>query len=203
MNPPLHEADIAADPMEQVGRWIDEARRDEVPGWDEMVVATADANAAPSARMVLLRGYDAHGMCFYSNYGSAKGRDLAENPRAALILHWREHGRQVRVTGSVTRLSAEESVEYWRSRPVASRLSAWASHQSEPISERSALEAAVHEMQERFGDTDDVPLPPFWGGYRVRPDRVELWQHRDDRLHDRLRYRRAANGEWIVERLQP
>jgi pyridoxamine 5'-phosphate oxidase len=107
------------------------------------------------------------------------------------------------VTGTVTRLSPEESVEYWRSRPLASRLSAWASHQSEPITDRSALEAAVGDVQRRFGDTDDVPLPPFWGGYRVEPDTVELWQHRDDRLHDRLRYRQSTSGAWIVERLQP
>ena len=203
MKPALHESDVDADPMEQVARWIDEARRDEVPGWDEMVVATADAGASPSARMVLLRGQDERGLCFYSNYGSAKGRDLEENPRAALILHWREHGRQIRVTGTVRRLSPEESVEYWRSRPLASRLSAWASHQSAPIGDRSALEAAVDDVQQRFGETDDVPLPPFWGGYRVEPDTVELWQHRDDRLHDRLRYRRSSSGSWIVERLQP
>lgn len=203
MKPELRESDVAAEPMEQVGRWIDEARGDEVPGWAEMVVATADPNGSPSARMVLLRGHDERGLCFYSNYESAKGRDLAANPRAALILHWREHGRQVRVTGAVTRLSPEESVAYWHSRPLASRLSAWASNQSEPVADRGALEAAVEEVQQRFGDTDDVPLPPFWGGYRVEPESVELWQHRDDRLHDRLRYRRAANGAWIMERLQP
>ncbi|MSO79079.1 MAG: pyridoxamine 5'-phosphate oxidase [Acidimicrobiia bacterium] len=203
MKPELRESDVAPDPMEQVGRWIEEARRDEVPGWDEMVVATADAGASPSARMVLLRGQDERGLCFYSNYESAKGRDLAENPRAALILHWREQGRQVRVTGTVTRLSPEESIEYWRSRPLASRLSAWASRQSEPISERSALEVAFDEVQQRFADTDDVPLPPFWGGYRVEPESVELWQQRDDRLHDRIRYRRDTFGDWIVERLQP
>lgn len=202
----LRESDVAAEPMEQVARWIDDARRDGVRDWDAMVVATADAHARPSARMALLRGQDERGLCFYSNHESEKGHDLAENPHAALILYWREQGRQVRVTGAVTRLSLEESVEYWRSRPLASRLSAWASRQSEPIADRAALEAAVEAVGERFADTDDVPLPPFWGGYRVEPDEVELWQHRDDRLHDRLRYRRtgdAADGEWLLERLQP
>jgi pyridoxamine 5'-phosphate oxidase len=188
--------------MEQVARWIEEAQRDGVREWDAMVVATADGDASPSARMVLLRGYDERGLCFYSNYESEKGRDLQANPHAALILYWREQGRQVRITGPVTRLSREESVEYWRSRPLASRLSAWASRQSEPIADRVALEAAADDARNRFVDVDDVPLPPFWGGYRVEPDRVELWQHRDDRLHDRLRYRRAG-GEWVFERLQP
>jgi pyridoxamine 5'-phosphate oxidase len=202
----LRESDVAAEPMEQIARWIDDAKRDGVRDWDAMVVATAAADARPSARMVLLRGHDHRGLCFYSNHESEKGRDLGENPRAALVLHWREQGRQVRVTGAVTRLSPEESVEYWRSRPLASRLSAWASRQSEPIADRTALEAAVEAMRQRFADADDVPLPPFWGGYRVEPDEVELWQHRDDRLHDRLRYRRAgdaADGGWIIERLQP
>ena len=202
----LHESDVAAEPMEQIARWIDDAKRDGVRDWDAMVVATAAADARPSARMVLLRGHDQRGLCFYSNHESEKGRDLGENPRAALVLHWREQGRQVRVTGAVTRLSPEESVDYWRSRPLASRLSAWASRQSEPIADRTALEAAVEAMRQRFADADDVPVPPFWGGYRVEPDEVELWQHRDDRLHDRLRYRRAgdaADGGWIIERLQP
>lgn len=198
----LRESDVAAEPMEQVARWIDEARRGGVPEWDAMVVATADADARPSARMVLLRRLDERGLCFYSNHESKKGRDLAENPHAALVLYWREQGRQVRVTGNVARLSAEESAEYWRSRPPASRVSAWASNQSEPIDDRTALEAAVDDVRTRFASADDVPLPPFWGGYRVAPEEVELWQRREDRLHDRLRYRRV-DGEWIVERLQP
>ena len=121
---------------------------------------------------------------------------------AALVLHFHEQNRQVRAKGRVTRLTAEESTPYWRSRPPASRISAWASHQSQPIADRDALEAAVEEVRARFAGTDDIPIPSFWGGYRVEPDEVELWQHREDRLHDRLCYRRTADG-WLLERLQP
>ena len=184
-------------------RWVDDAREADVRDWDAMVVATADTSGAPSARVVLLRGIDDRGVCFYSNYESRKGRELAQNPRAALVLHWREQGRQIRVTGAVARLAKEESVGYWDRRPRASRLSAWASRQSEPVSDRAELEIAVEAIRERFGDEGDVGLPPFWGGYRVLPDEVELWQHRDDRLHDRLLYRRAGDGSWGISRLQP
>ena len=198
----LREVDVAAAPMDEVARWIGEAQAAAVPDWDAMVVATTGAVGAPSARLVLLRGFDEQGFCFYTNHDSEKGRDLAENPRAAIVLHFREQGRQVRAKGPVVRLSAEESTAYWENRPPASQISAWASRQSEPIADRAALEAAVAQVQARFGDGADVPIPPFWGGYRVEPDEVELWQHRDDRLHDRLRYRRTAEG-WLLERLQP
>ena len=194
---------MGPEPMAEVARWADAARDAGVRDWDAMVVATATATGAPSARVVLLRGLDEEGFCFYTSYDSRKGRELAENPRAALVLHWREQGRQVRATGSVSMLSPDESRAYWESRPPPSRLSAWASHQSEPIPDRGELERAVAMIEERFGSSD-VPLPPFWGGYRVAPDEVELWQHRDDRLHDRLAYRRAAgDGGWIMKRLQP
>jgi pyridoxamine 5'-phosphate oxidase len=199
----LREQDVGADPLAQVQAWVDEARADAVADWDAMVVATANARGAPSARVVLLRGVDPQGLCFYSNYESRKGRELAANPRAAVVLHWREQGRQIRATGDVTRLTSEESVDYWNRRPRASRLSAWASHQSQPVEDRAALEAAVAAVEGRFGDDGTVPLPSFWGGYRLVPDEVELWQHRDDRLHDRLVYRRAAAGEWTITRLQP
>ena len=197
----LHERDVASDPMEEVARWIDRAQQEGVADWDAMVVATADATGAPSARVVLLRGVDEHGFCFYTSYESEKGRNLADNPRAAIVLHFGEQGRQVRAKGTVVRMSPEESTPYWRNRPAASQLSAWASRQSEVIADRDALEAAVDEVRERFGD-GEVPLPPFWGGYRIEPDEIELWQHRDDRLHDRLRYRRTSSG-WLLERLQP
>jgi pyridoxamine 5'-phosphate oxidase len=166
-----------------------------------MDVATADAEGVPSARFVLLRGVDQQGFRFYSNYDSEKGRDLAVNPRAALVLYWQDLGRQVRVTGTVTRMTPEESVEYWRNRPLESRLSAMASRQSEPVADRATLEAAVAEVRKQHADSD-VPLPSFWGGYLVFPEQIELWQHREDRLHDRLRYRRVEDG-WIMERLQP
>jgi len=199
----LDEREVDPDPLVQVQRWIDDARNDSVRDWDALVVATADASAAPSARVVLLRGVDEQGFCFYSNYESRKGRELTENPRAALVLHWREQGRQVRVTGSVSRLKATESVEYWDRRPRASQLSAWASRQSQPVDGRTALETAVEEARARFGDDGDIALPPFWGGFRVVPDVLELWQHREDRLHDRVEYRRVRDGSWVISRLQP
>ena len=201
--PGLSEADVGPEPMAEVVRWVEAAREAGVRDWDAMVVATATTVGAPSARVVLLRGLDERGFCFYTGYGSRKGRELADNPRAALVLHWREQGRQVRATGSVSVLSPDESRAYWDSRPAPSRLSAWASHQSEPIADRAALEREVAVIEQRFG-ASDVPLPPFWGGYRIVPDEVELWQHRDDRLHDRLVYRRAAgSGGWVMTRLQP
>jgi pyridoxamine 5'-phosphate oxidase len=198
----LLERDVDPDPFVQLARWYDAARAAAGERADAMVVATATPDGAPSARMVLLRGLDDRGLCFYSNTGSRKGRELAANPRAALVLHWPEVGRQVRVTGAVTRLDEDEAVAYWRNRPRASQLSAWASRQSEPIRNRDELEAEVELITARFGD-DDVPLPPFWGGYRVVPDEIELWEHREDRLHDRLRYRPDAAGGWQIERLAP
>lgn len=202
--PELREDDVSSDAMTAAAAWVDEARLAEVPDWDAMVVATAAADGTPSARVVLLRGVDADGFRFYSNYESRKGRELDENPRAAIVLHWGPQGRSVRAVGRVERMTPEQSVAYWANRPIASRLSAWASRQSEPIADRGVLERTVEEVADRFGG-DDVPLPPFWGGYLLRPDEVELWQHRDDRLHDRLAYRRDPRGEgsWTRTRLQP
>jgi pyridoxamine 5'-phosphate oxidase len=198
----LTEADVGPEPMAQVMRWVDDARAAGVRDWDAMVVATAGTDCVPSARVVLLRGLDEQGFCFYTNYESRKGRELAESGHAALVLYWREQGRQVRAVGPVTQLVPEQSRAYWDHRPIASRLSAWASRQSEPVADRAALEHEVAEVAARF-DGDDVPLPSFWGGYRITPDEVELWQRRDDRLHDRLVYRRDAGGAWVVTRLQP
>jgi pyridoxamine 5'-phosphate oxidase len=199
----LDERSVDPNPLVQVQRWIDAAREGGVRDWDALVVATVGASGAPSARVVLLRGVDERGFCFYSNYESRKGRELAENPRGALVLHWREQGRQVRVTGGVSRLTATESVDYWDRRPRASRLSAWASRQSEPVDGRASLEDAVEKVRERFGDDGEVARPTFWGGYRVVPDELELWQHREDRLHDRIAYRRTPDGAWAISRLQP
>jgi pyridoxamine 5'-phosphate oxidase len=197
----LSEDDVGAEPMAEVVKWAEEARVAGVRDWDAMVVATATRAGLPSARVVLLRGLDERGFCFYSNLASRKGRELASNPRAAVVLHWREQGRQVRAAGSVTVLASDEASPYWRSRPLASRISAWASRQSQPIADRAALEREVAAVERRFGD-GDVPLPEFWGGYLLVPDEVELWQHRDDRLHDRLEFRRSG-VTWVRTRLQP
>jgi pyridoxamine 5'-phosphate oxidase len=197
----LTEGDVDPDPFVQFTRWYDEAVAAVADEADHMVVATCDLDRRPSARVVLLRGFDERGLCFFTNYESRKGHELAANPHAALLLHWAALHRQVRVTGVVSRLGPAESEEYWRNRPRASRLSAWASHQSEPVPSRAFLEAEVDRLAARFGD-DDVPLPPFWGGFRVAPTDFELWEHRDDRLHDRLRYTKAQGG-WVLERLAP
>jgi len=190
----LHEADIDPDPIEQFLAWYGEAESEAV------ALATASAEAVPSVRMVLLRGADQGGFVFYTNFDSAKARDLAANPRAALCFFW-PPDRQVRVSGPVQPVGPEESERYWRNRPRASQLSAWASRQSQVVESREALEQRVAELAARFTD-QDVPLPPFWGGYRLVPETVEFWHHRDDRLHDRLRYRRQA-GTWLIERLSP
>jgi len=191
--PGLHEDDVDPEPLVQFRAWCAEA------GTDAVALVTASADGDPAGRMVLLKAADERGFAFFTNYTSPKARDLAANPRAALLFHWPPH-RQVRVAGPVTRLGAEESGRYWRSRPRGSQLSAWASRQSEVVTSRAALEARVAELDARFGD--EVPSPPFWGGFRLAPHTIEFWHHREDRLHDRLRYRRDGGG-WIVERLSP
>lgn len=198
----LREDDVDPDPIVQFRRWYAEAEASGVLQPDAMIVATATPDARPSARAVLLRGVDDRGFCFYTSYESRKGRELAANPHAAVLFHWPELGRQVRCAGVVERTSAAESDAYWRSRPRASKVSAWACAQSERIASRAQLEAKAEEVEARFRNRD-IPVPPFWGGYRVVVHEVEFWQHRENRLHDRLRYRRAPNGSWQVERLQP
>jgi pyridoxamine 5'-phosphate oxidase len=194
----LEERDMAADPLAQFRAWFAAARDAGVEAPEAMALATASPDGAPSLRMVLLKGVDERGFVFFSNYASRKGRELTANPRAALLFHW--PGRQVRVEGRTGRCDAEESAAYFAGRPLGSRLSAWASHQSEPVAGRGVLEARVEELRRRFGD--EVPPPPFWGGFRLAHETLEFWQHRDDRLHDRLRYRRAGDG-WTLERLAP
>lgn len=191
----LREDDVAPDPVEQFLRWYEEA------GTDAVALATASVDGAPSARMVLLKGVDPGGFVFFTNRASAKARDLAANPRAALLFHWPPH-HQVRVTGDVAPVDDRESDAYWCTRPRASQLGAWASRQSEVITGRPALEERLAAVEGRFASAPDVPRPAFWGGYRLTPSTVELWHHRDDRLHDRLRYRRAGDG-WTLERLSP
>lgn len=166
-----------------------------------MTLATATRDGRPSARVVLLRGLDERGVVFFTNRRSRKGLELEENPRAALVLHWPELGRQVRVEGDVERVSDDESQAYWKTRPRPSRIAAWASPQSRPVADRAELERLYASLEARFGE-GEVPLPDFWGGYRVVPDAIELWSHRENRLHDRIRYVRMPEG-WRRERLAP
>jgi len=199
----LSETAVGGDPFAEFAAWYAEAHAALGDDADAMVVATADASGAPSARVVLLRGYDERGFCFFTNYDSRKGDELAANPRAAIVWHWPALHRQVRATGTVERVSADESDAYWHHRPVASRISAWASRQSRPVASRAVLEAEAAAAEARFAGSD-VDRPDFWGGYRLVPDTVELWLHRDDRLHDRVVYRRAGDDErWTITRLQP
>jgi len=197
----LNERDVDADPIRQFERWFADAAAARVPEPNAMTLSTATRDGVPSARIVLLKGVDANGFAFYTDYRSRKGAELAENPLAALTFLWKEIERQVRITGSVSRVSMQESEAYFRTRPPGSRLGAWASHQSAVLASREELEARVQDVIGRFPD-GDVPLPPHWGGFRVAPDEVEFWQGRPDRLHDRLLYRRDEN-RWGITRLSP
>jgi pyridoxamine 5'-phosphate oxidase len=197
---PLLESDLADDPFTQFAAWFEEASASGIEVPEIMTLATATPDGQPSARMVLLKEHGPEGFVFFTGYVSRKGRELDENPRAALVFYWRELGRQVRLEGNVERIDPTDSEAYFRSRPLRSRYSAWASRQSEVISDRASLEARVEEAATTYGD--DVPLPEHWGGYRLRPTVVEFWQHRENRLHDRLRYL-LSDGAWIVERLSP
>jgi pyridoxamine 5'-phosphate oxidase len=189
---------MAVDPLAVFREWFEEARAAGVEVPEAMTVATADADGRPSARMLLLKSADERGFTFFSGYESRKGRELAENPRAALVFYWRPLGRQVRVEGTVRRLSPEESDAYWATRPPRSRAAAAASRQGEPIASRDELEGEF----ERLLPGVDVPRPERWGGYLLEPDAIELWQHRDDRLHERLRFTRAREG-WVAQHLAP
>ena len=191
---------VVEDPIAVAQAWLDEARN--VVGEPQtMTLATATRDGKPSARIVLLRGLDDRGLVFFTNRESRKGQELRRNPRAAVVLHWWELGRQLRVEGVVEEVSEEESAAYWKTRPRGSQVAAWASRQSLELADRSELDARVAEARERFAD-DDVPLPPFWGGYRVVPETIELWTHRDDRLHERVRYERDGAG-WTRALLAP
>jgi pyridoxamine 5'-phosphate oxidase len=192
--------DLDPDPLAQLEAWLREAESASARP-DAMTLATASPAGQPSARVVLLRGLDERGLVFFTNRESRKGSELADNPHAALVFHWPELGRQVRVEGTVELLPTAESAAYWQTRPRESRLAAWASPQSRPLPGRAELERLYAEAEERFAG-GDVPLPPFWGGYRVVPEKVEFWLHRESRLHDRVRYRRAEES-WVRERLAP
>jgi pyridoxamine 5'-phosphate oxidase len=196
----VDERDLSSDPITSLQAWLHEAEQASSQPL-VMTLATATTDGRPSARIVLLRGADDLGLTFFTNRDSRKGEEIRENPRAALVLHWWDLGRQVRIEGAVEEIARSESSAYWESRPRGSRIAAWASAQSRPLGARAELDAEYAAAESRFAG-DEVPLPPHWGGYRVLPDVVEFWTHRENRLHDRVRFTREPDG-WRRERLAP
>ena len=198
----LNQNDAAENAMEQFDRWWQDALKSDIDEVNAMTLATASSDGLPSARIVLLKGYHEEGFQFYSNYESFKGKQLDENPRACLVFFWKELERQVRITGLVQRLSEKESSDYFRTRPEGSRIGAWASPQSTVIESSEWLINQVKEFEDKFSDSE-IPKPPHWGGYLVKPVTIEFWQGRPSRLHDRLLYSLKENGSWMIERLAP
>jgi pyridoxamine 5'-phosphate oxidase len=197
----LRRIDLDPDPFKQFGTWFTAAVEAGVRDVNAMTLATVSPDGQPTGRVVLLKGYGHDGFVFYTNYHSEKGQHLEKNPRAGLVILWKELERQVRIDGVVQKIPREESIRYFHSRPVGSQLGAWVSHQSEVIDARRVLDARLAELTERFAG-QEIPLPPHWGGYRVRPDRFEFWQGRPNRLHDRFRYTREDKS-WRLERVAP
>ncbi len=197
----LREEDLDVNPFVQFQRWLQEALDAQLPEPNAMMLATATKDGKPSVRVVLLRGVDERGFFFYTDYRSRKSKELLENPHAALVFFWQELERQVRIEGVVEKTSAKESNDYFQTRPFESRVAAWASDQSSVLPNRQTLEKKFEELQKKY-DGKEVPLPPFWGGFRLIPDTIEFWQGREHRLHDRLRYAKQREG-WIIDRLSP
>jgi len=200
--PPFIEQDVHPDPIEQFRLWFDEAWRADSRLPNAMTLATCSSSGVPSARIVLLKDFDQAGFVFFTNYQSHKASDLEDNPLAALVFYWERLSRTVRIAGRVTRVSREETEEYFRSRPRDSQLGAWASSQSKVIESRQALHDRFAELKKQYAD-QDVPTPPNWGGYRVTPTSIEFWQGQSSRLHDRLKYVRTDDTSWALQRLAP
>jgi pyridoxamine 5'-phosphate oxidase len=200
--PGLRRRDLDPDPIKQFANWFTAAIEAQIRDVNAMSLATASADGRPSVRIVLLKGFDHDGFVFFTNYESEKGQELAANPYAALAFYWIELDRQIRIGGKTTKTSREESERYFHSRPLGSQLGAWASRQSEVVDARRVLDARMAQITERFAGKP-VPLPPHWGGYRLQPDRMEFWQGRTNRLHDRFRYILQDDGAWLLERLSP
>ncbi len=197
----LSEAELEADPIRQFEHWFKQALAAQVPEPNAMTLATTGADLRPSARIVLLKDFDPCGFVFFTNYDSRKGQELAENPYASLLFHWIALERQVRIDGIVEKTDSAQSDAYFAVRPLASKIGAWASEQSAVIPNRATLEARMMQFTERF--KDNAPRPPYWGGYRLRPHRIEFWQGRPSRLHDRIQYQRNTDDDWHVVRLAP
>ena len=197
----LSESEVDSSPFVQFQHWFDQAVEAQLPEPNAMTIATATKDGIPSARIVLLKGFDDRGFVFYTNYNSHKAQELIDNPHAALVFLWTELERQIRIVGSVEKISAEESDTYFYSRPIGSRLGAWASEQSQVIVNRSVLEQRLEDLKAQY-ENQNIPRPSHWGGFRVKPVGIEFWQGRSSRLHDRLRYQ-LQNGEWMLDRLSP
>lgn len=198
----LTEADVAADPFLQFDKWWNEAVKSEIDEVNAMTLATVDAEGLPAARIVLLKGYDKNGFVFFTNYKSSKGKELAQNPNACLVFFWKEMERQVRISGTTEKISTEESIAYFNSRPDGSKIGAWASPQSLAVAGQAWLKETFNYYRERFKH-GEIPKPPHWGGYRVKPVKIEFWQGRPSRLHDRIQYTLLNEGSWKIERLAP